>query len=60
MSTADSDARRARLLLDSVTAHGLALIDDSGKLVSWSGGAAAITGFAAEEIVGRFFGELFA
>ena len=44
-----------RLLVESVQDYGIFLLDPDGVVTSWNLGAQRITGYAAEEIVGRNF-----
>ena len=44
-----------RALIDSVRDHALLLLDPDGYVVSWSVGALFITGYAADDIIGRHF-----
>jgi PAS domain S-box-containing protein len=48
-----------RLLVDSVTDHGLFMLDPGGQVQTWNPGAARMTGYAADEIVGRHFSVFF-
>ncbi len=48
-------AERARLLVESVRDYGIFMLDTRGIIASWNLGAAAITGYQAEEVVGRHF-----
>jgi PAS domain S-box-containing protein len=42
-----------RLLVESIKDHAIVMIDPAGAVVSWNEGAEAITGYSAEEIIGR-------
>jgi PAS domain S-box-containing protein len=44
---------RFRLIVDSLNMFGFSIIDLSGVIVSWSKGAEEITGFKANEVIGR-------
>lgn len=44
---------RFRLLLESVTDYAIFMLDREGRVVSWNEGAQRITGYSAEEILGR-------
>jgi PAS domain S-box-containing protein len=46
---------RFRLLIDNVRDYGLFNLDLDGRVTSWNAGAERITGYSAEEIVGRHF-----
>jgi PAS domain S-box-containing protein len=46
---------RFRLLVEGVTDYSIIMLDPSGHVVSWNSGAERITGFRAEEIVGRSY-----
>jgi PAS domain S-box-containing protein len=49
----------ARLLLDSVEDYAIYLLDRQGKILTWNTGAARLTGYAREEVIGQDFGMLF-
>jgi PAS domain S-box-containing protein len=44
---------RYRRLVDAVTDHAIVLLDGRGRIATWSPGAQRMTGFAAEDVVGR-------
>jgi PAS domain S-box-containing protein len=46
---------RFRLIVQSVRDYGIIMLDNSGRVASWNEGAERITGYTAEEIVGRHF-----
>ncbi len=46
---------RFRLLVENVQDYAIFLLDPSGNVVTWNGGAQRIKGYAASEIVGRHF-----
>jgi PAS domain S-box-containing protein len=46
---------RARLLIEGVQDYAIYMLDPSGHVTSWNGGAERITGYGAEEIIGRHF-----
>jgi len=46
---------RFRLLIDNVRDYGLFNLDLDGTITSWNAGAARITGYTADEIIGRHF-----
>jgi len=51
------------LVLDLLTVrdsqYGIVFLDTAGSIVGWTEGAYAVTGFAADEVVGQSFGILF-
>lgn len=47
------------LLVDSVRDYAIFLVDDDGLIQSWNTGARLITGYEAEEVVGRHVAMLF-
>ena len=47
------------LLVDSVRDYGIFLLDDEGVIQSWNTGAQLITGYEAEEVIGRHFAVLY-
>lgn len=48
--------RRFQLLLDGARDYGILLLDKEGRIQSWNEGGHQITGYRAEEILGRYFG----
>lgn len=44
-----------RLLVQSVTDHAIFMLDPNGYVATWNAGAARISGYTAEEIIGRHF-----
>ncbi len=44
-----------RLLVDAVTDFAIIMLDRDGRITSWNAGAERITGWTADEIVGRPF-----
>ncbi len=53
---AASDAdRQFRLFVDAVRDYAIVMLDPSGRIVSWNGGAERIKGYKAEEIIGKDF-----
>jgi PAS domain S-box-containing protein len=53
------DDRFFRLMVESVTDHGVIGIDPEGRIPSWNAGAEIIFGYVKEEIVGKHFSILF-
>jgi PAS domain S-box-containing protein len=47
-----TDAERFRLLVNAVTDYGIFMLDSNGFVESWNIGAARLTGYSAEEILG--------
>jgi diguanylate cyclase (GGDEF)-like protein/PAS domain S-box-containing protein len=47
------------LLVDAVRDYAIFLVDEDGLIQSWNRGAALITGYEADEVVGRHFSLLF-
>ncbi len=46
---------RFHLLVDGATDYAIFMLDAGGRLVTWNVGAERITGYAAEEIIGKHF-----
>jgi PAS domain S-box-containing protein len=46
---------RFRLLIQGVRDYGIFMLDPQGRVVSWNAGAQRISGYTAEDIVGRHF-----
>jgi PAS domain S-box-containing protein len=51
--------KRLRQVLAGVAGHGFCALDRDGAVASWNDKIAGITGFAAEEVIGRSFALLF-
>jgi PAS domain S-box-containing protein len=51
---ADSE-RRFRLMVESVVDYSIFMLDAGGRVASWNAGAQRITGWSAEEVIGRHF-----
>jgi PAS domain S-box-containing protein len=49
------DDDRFRLLVQGVLDYGIFMLDTGGRVSSWNAGAERISGYAAEEIIGRHF-----
>jgi PAS domain S-box-containing protein len=46
---------RFRLLVESVADYAIFMLDPDGRVMSWNAGADRITGYGAEEVIGRHF-----
>lgn len=46
---------RYRSLVEQVTDYGIFMLDEKGRIVSWNEGARRIKGYAANEIIGKYF-----
>ncbi len=46
---------RLRLVIDGVRDFGIFALDTEGRVVSWNAGAERISGYAADEVIGRHF-----
>ena len=46
---------RLRLVIDGVRDFGIFALDTAGRVVSWNAGAERISGYAADEVIGRHF-----
>ncbi|HEX4404507.1 MAG TPA: PAS domain S-box protein, partial [Polyangia bacterium] len=44
---------RFRLLVDAVKDHSIVMLDPSGHVATWNGGAERLSGYRADEIVGQ-------
>jgi PAS domain S-box-containing protein len=53
------DVWRLQLLIDSVIDYAIYMIDLEGRVASWNSGAARLTGYSAEEIIGQPFAKFF-
>ncbi len=49
-----------RLFLDDLTDYAMVVVDHAGKILAWNAGARVLTGYAADEMVGRNFATHFA
>lgn len=52
---AEEEARRFRLLVQSVKDYAIFILDPNGIVTTWNPGAQHIKGFTAEQIIGRHF-----
>ncbi|WP_439556099.1 PAS domain-containing sensor histidine kinase [Dyadobacter sp.] len=50
----DSEARY-RSLVEQVADYGIFMLDEKGRIVSWNEGAKRIKGYAADEVIGKYF-----
>ncbi|WP_426043425.1 PAS domain S-box protein [Caulobacter sp. DWR3-1-2] len=48
-----------KLLVEGVTDYALYMLDPDGQVASWNAGAARITGYAANEIIGHHFSRFY-
>ncbi len=48
-----TEAGQYRLLLDAITDHAIFMLDESGRVTSWNGGAQRLKGYTEAEILGR-------
>ncbi len=46
---------RYRSLVEQVSDYGIFLMDEKGRVVSWNEGARKISGYTADEIIGKYF-----
>ncbi|MEP6653874.1 MAG: PAS domain-containing sensor histidine kinase [Myxococcales bacterium] len=52
---AEEDARRFRLLVESVRDYAIFMLDPGGYVMTWNLGAERIKGYRADEIIGKHF-----
>ncbi len=57
--TSGDDAWQFKLLLDCIIDYAIYMIDLDGRVASWNSGAARLTGYGAEEIIGEPFAKFF-
>ena len=50
---------RFRLLVESVVDYAIATLDEDGMVTSWNSGAERMTGYRAQDIIGRHFSRLY-
>src|SRR5579859_5902709 len=53
------EARRLELLVDAVVDSAIYLLDVDGKVRTWNAGAERITGYSANQVIGRHFSVFF-
>ena len=53
------DGWRLQLLIDSVIDYAIYMIDLDGRVASWNAGAARLTGYSAEQVIGQPFASFF-
>ncbi|HET7897356.1 MAG TPA: PAS domain S-box protein, partial [Flavisolibacter sp.] len=46
---------RYRSLVEQLNDYGILMLDEKGRIVSWNEGAKRISGYTAEEIIGKYF-----
>src|SRR5579875_564271 len=51
--------RQFRLLVEGVVDHAILMLDPDGRVVSWNAGAQRLTGYTADEILGRHFSHFY-
>jgi PAS domain S-box-containing protein len=56
---AEEEARRFRLLVQSVKDYAIFILDPNGIVTTWNPGAQRIKGFTAEQIIGRHFSSFY-
>jgi PAS domain S-box-containing protein len=52
---AEDEARRFRLLVESVKDYGIFILSSTGHVETWNAGAERLKGYAAAEIIGKHF-----
>ena len=52
-ASSQATEHRYRLMVESITDYAIFMLDADGRVASWNYGAERITGYAADEIVGR-------
>ena len=57
--TARQSEQRFRVLVDGLKDYAIFMLDTEGRVTSWNSGAQRITGYEAEEIMGRHLGLLY-
>jgi hypothetical protein len=55
---ADSE-EQLRLLVQGITDHAIVMLDPSGSVTSWNSGAETITGYSAQEMLGKHFSHFY-
>src|SRR5579884_1643447 len=55
-----SDAGQLAFLLDALTEYAVCMLDAEGAVATWNAGAERISGYRADEILGKPFTEFFA
>jgi PAS domain S-box-containing protein len=53
------DRELVQLFVDDLTDYAIVTLDIAGKIRTWNAGARALLGYAADEVVGRNFSELY-
>src|SRR3954453_15714143 len=54
-ATSSGVADHLRLLIESQPDYAIFLLDQTGHVVTWNGGARRLKGYEADEIIGRHF-----
>jgi PAS domain S-box-containing protein len=55
----ETDDRRYRLLVESITDYAIYMLDPTGLVISWNPGAERFKGYTRDEIVGRHFSQFY-
>lgn len=55
----EASEQRYRLLIGSIKDYAIVMLDPSGRLISWNEGAEALTGYKADEVIGRNYSKFY-
>ena len=53
--TAHTEAKRYRLLVESISDYAIYMLDPGGSITTWNAGAQRFKGYTADEIIGQHF-----
>jgi len=53
--TAHAEAKRYRLLVESISHYAIYMLDPGGSITTWNAGAQRFKGYTADEIIGKHF-----
>ena len=55
LMTAHTEAKRYRLLVESISDYAIYMLDPGGSITTWNAGAQRFKGYTADEIIGQHF-----
>ena len=57
--TAHTEAKRYRLLVESISHYAIYMLDPGGTITTWNAGAQRFKGYTADEIIGQHFSRFY-
>src|SRR5687768_13979064 len=59
LMTAHTEAKRYRLLVESISDYAIYMLDPGGSITTWNAGAERFKGYTADEIIGQHFSRFY-